>query len=193
MTRPPEALTDSLATTLALVVEADDGTGVTTDVLAEWRGVTEPCIREHLRTLRADGYVVSEYRVREYMRWRPTDLGRAARDVAPDAQARASWLARTRGRRLVLRGPSREVITLLARCERAGVVATTASVAVLLGWSNRVTSYRMHSLGSANRLFAGYVESRNGRRGVAGTWHLTEEGRAMAARLEEETKTCPTM
>ena len=184
--RPPEALTDSLATTLALVVEADDGTGVTTDLLAEWRGVMEPCIREHLRTLRAHGYVVSEHRAREYMTWRPTELGRASRDVAPNAQARASWLARTRGRPLVLRGPSREVITLLARCERVGVVATTASVAVLLGWSNRVTSYRMHSLGSANRLFAGYVESRGGGRGVAGTWHLTEEGRAMAARLEDE-------
>lgn len=185
--RPPEALTDSQALTLACVVEADDGSGVTAELVAEWRGVTVQCVREHLRQLRAYGYLTCEYRVRADWLWHPTAAGRAARDVEPTAQARASWLVRTRGRRLVLREPSRQVIALLARCERAGVVATTASVATLLGWTTRVASYRMHSLGPANRLFPGYVESRGGRRGVAGTWHLTDEGRAMAARLEDET------
>lgn len=84
--RPPEALTDSLATTLALVVEADDGTGVTTDLLAEWRGVTEPCIREHLRTLRADGYVVSEYRVSL-----PDDYASDMREAETYADGVVTW------------------------------------------------------------------------------------------------------
>lgn len=187
--RPPSALTESTALTLTLVCEAVDDTGpggVTSADLAEWRGVTIPCVRAHLQELRACGYVTGEGPRRVSLVWRPTAAGRAAALVPPSREDRSRWLVQTRGRRLVLRGPSREVITLLARCERAGVVATTASVAVLLGWSTRVTSYRMHSLGPANRLFSGYVESRNGRRGVAGTWHLTDEGRVMAARLEED-------